>query len=110
MRRIDRHAPQVANLQTGARRPPRRARIVALEISIASRDAQRIGSVAVNRELVSVARATSDAVAPSAAAIVRGHERAGFDRNPESFRLERVARDPPNVMSVGPRRKGPFRR
>src|SRR4051812_43917098 len=52
----------------------------------------------------------SDAVAPGAAAIDRGHEGASLDRNPEPFRFERVARDPANVMSVRSRRKRPFRR
>jgi hypothetical protein len=53
-----------------------------------------------NGELVSVPRTAGDPVAPGAAAIHRGHERASFDRNPESFRFERVTRDPANVMSV----------
>src|SRR6266508_3834972 len=56
--RIDRHAAQVGNLETGAWRVPRCAGVVAFEISIASRDAQGIGSVAVNRELVGIPRST----------------------------------------------------
>src|SRR5206468_2794694 len=99
----------VADLETRARRAPRRAGVVALEVSVARRDAQRIGRVAMNGELVGVPRTTSDAVAPGAAAVDRGYERASLDRNPESFRFERVARDPANVMSVRSRRKRPFR-
>ena len=56
--RIDRHAAQVADLETGARRAPRRAGVVALEISIAGGDAQGIGSVGMNGELVGVPRST----------------------------------------------------
>src|SRR5918993_2412220 len=95
--RIDRHAAQVADLETAAWRAPRRAGVVALEISIARRDAQGIGCVAVNGELVGVPRTTSDAVAPRAAGVDRGHERASLDCNPQSFGFERVARDPANV-------------
>src|ERR687897_3259824 len=40
--RIDRHAAQVANLETRARRAPRCASVVALEISVARRNAQCI--------------------------------------------------------------------
>ena len=50
-----------------------------------------------------------DAVAPRAAGVDRGHERASLDRDPESSRFERVAPDPANVMSVRSRRKRPFR-
>src|SRR5919204_2988637 len=106
--RIDRYAAQVADLETRARRAPRRAGVVALEISVAGRDAQAIGCVAMNGELVGVPRTTSDAVSPRAAAIDCGHERACLDRNPESFRFEWVTRDPPNVMSVRSGRKRPF--
>src|SRR5919109_2511446 len=95
--RIDRHAAQVADLETRARRAPRRAGVVALEVAVACRDAQRIGCVAMNGELVGVPRAASDAVAPGAAAIDRGHERASLDRDPQSLRFERMARDPANV-------------
>src|SRR5918993_2112656 len=108
--RRDRHAAQVADLETRARRAPRRARVVALEISVARRDAEGIGCVAMNGELVGVPRTTSDAVTPGAAAVDRGYERACLDGNPESFRFERVARDPANVMSVRSRRKRPLRR
>src|SRR5919106_2423996 len=107
--RIDRHAAQVADLETGAWRVPCRAGVVALEISVARRDAQGIGCIAMNGEFVGVPRTASDAVAPGAAAIDRGYERASLYRNPESFRFERVARDPANVMSVRSRRKRPFR-
>jgi hypothetical protein len=48
-------------------------------------------------------------VTPDAAAIDGGHEGASFDCNPESFRYERVAPDPANVMRVRSRRKRPFR-
>src|ERR671913_1371211 len=96
--RIDRHAAQVADLETRARRAPRRAGVVALEVAVSRSDAQRIGCVAMNGELVGVPRTTSDAVAPGTAAVDRGHERACLDCNPESFRFERVARDPANVM------------
>ena len=102
-------AAQVADVETGARRARRRAGVVALEISVACRDAQAIGGLPMNGELVGVPRTASDAVAPGAAAIDRGHERASLDCNPESFRFEWVARDPANVMSVRPRRKRPFR-
>jgi hypothetical protein len=61
-------------------------------------------------EFVGIPGATRNAVVPYAAAVDGGHERAGLDRDPESFRVERVAPDPANVMSVGSRRKGPFRR
>src|ERR671934_137662 len=98
--RIDRDAAQVADLETGARRAPRRAGVVALEVTVAGRDAQAIGCVAMNGELVGVPRTASDAVAPGAAAIDRGHERAGLDRDPQSLRFERMARDPANVMRV----------
>src|SRR5919106_2336523 len=50
--RIERHAAQVADLETRARRAPRRAGVVALEVSVARRDAQRIGRVAMNGQLV----------------------------------------------------------
>src|ERR671935_2866363 len=50
--RIDRDAAQVADLETGARRAPCRAGVVALEVAVACRDAQRIGCVAMNGELV----------------------------------------------------------
>src|ERR687891_2672826 len=108
--RIDRHAAQVADLETRARRAPRRAGVVALEVAVARRDAQRIGCVVMNGELVGVPRAASDAVAPGAAAIDRGYERASLDRDPESSRFDRVARDPANVMRVRSRRKPPLRR
>src|SRR5437762_3257319 len=107
--RIDRHAAQVPDVETGARRTPRRTGVVTLEVSVARRDAQRIGRITMNGELVGVPRTTDDAVAPGAAAIDRGHERACLYRNPQSFRFERVARDPANVMSVRSRRKRPFR-
>ena len=68
------------------------------------------GRVGMNGELVSVPRSTSNAIAPRAPAVDRGHERASLDRDPESTRFERVARDPANVMSLRSRRKRPFRR
>ena len=85
--RIDRHAPQVADLEPRAGRAPRGAGIVALEISIARGDAQRVGSLGVNGEFMGVPRSTGNAVAPGAAAIDRRNESARFDRDPESFRL-----------------------
>src|SRR4030095_10397644 len=103
--RIDRHAAQVADLETRARRAPCRAGVIALEISVARGDAQAIGCVAMNREFVGVPRAASDAVAPGPAAIDRGYERASLDRDPQSLRFERMGRDPANVMRVRSRRK-----
>ena len=61
-------------LRLHARRATRCAGVIALEISVARRDAQAIWCVAMNGELVRVLRTTSDAVAPDAAAIHRGHE------------------------------------
>ena len=58
-----------------------------------------------NIELVGVVRSTRHAVVPCAAAIDRGHERAGLDRDPESTWFERVARDPADVMRVRSRGK-----
>src|ERR671922_2177920 len=46
--RIERHAAQVANFETRARRAPRRAGVVALEVAVARSDAQHIGCVAMN--------------------------------------------------------------
>jgi len=63
-----------------------------------------------NRELVGVPRSTRDAIAPRASAVDRRHERASFDRDPESLRLAWMARDPSNVMRIRFRWKGPFGR
>ncbi|HEY7450121.1 MAG TPA: hypothetical protein VH702_18340, partial [Vicinamibacterales bacterium] len=96
---------QVADLEAGAGRAPRLAGVVALEISIASGDAQGIGSIGMNGELVGVPRSPRNAVAPCAAAVDRGYQCAGLDRDPESFGLEGMAPDPSNVMRVRPRWK-----
>jgi hypothetical protein len=61
-----------------------------------------------NGEFVCVPRSAANAVAPGAAPIDCRNESATLDRDPESFRLEWVARDPTNVMSVRSWRKGPF--
>src|SRR5919109_1685647 len=74
--RIDRHAAQVADLETRPRRAPRRAGVVALEVAVARRDEQRIGCVVMNGELVRVPRPAGDSVAPGVAATDRGYERA----------------------------------
>src|SRR5262245_25667744 len=63
-----------------------------------------------NGELVGVIRSPSNAVAPCAAAVDRGHERTRLDCHPESFRLEWMACDPSNVMGFRSRWEGPFRR
>ena len=80
--RIDSKAAQIADLEASARRAPGGAGILALEVSVASGDAQAIGSIAVDGELVRAPRSTRDAVAPGAAAINRGHERAGLESQP----------------------------
>ena len=108
--RIYGHAAQVANLQAGAGRAPRRTRIITLEISIAGGHTQCIRRLVVNGELVGVVWPAGHSVAPCVATVDRRHERSGLDRDPQSFRFERVTRNPAHVMRIRPGRKRPFGR
>src|SRR5215813_10665511 len=89
---------------------PGGAGIVAFVVAVAGGHAKRVRSLAMNREFVSVPRSTRNAVAPCVATIDRGHKGAGLDRDPQSFGLERMARDPAHMVRRRSGREGPFRR